>query len=131
MNAPVIPLKPVAAPSRERRRERPRGRPVLPWALADVQAALGALPLRRDLLIEHLHALQDRYRQLTTAHLAALAQLLRLSQAEVFEVASCVGVRPSRHMTLSATPLPSEAMPKGFTPQVVQKRCRMRPGPKR
>ncbi|HWP20075.1 MAG TPA: NADH-ubiquinone oxidoreductase-F iron-sulfur binding region domain-containing protein [Burkholderiaceae bacterium] len=88
MNAPVIPLKPVAAPSRERRRERPRGRPVLPWALANVQAALGALPLRRDLLIEHLHALQDRYRQLTTAHLAALAQLLRLSQAEVFEVAS-------------------------------------------
>ncbi|WP_395139494.1 NADH-ubiquinone oxidoreductase-F iron-sulfur binding region domain-containing protein [Schlegelella aquatica] len=85
--AKVIPIEPHG-PSRERRRERPRGRPVLPQAVAEVQSALGALPLRRDLLIEHLHALQDRYRQLTTAHLAALAQLLRLSQAEVFEVAT-------------------------------------------
>jgi formate dehydrogenase beta subunit len=53
-----------------------------------VQAALGALALRRDLLIEHLHALQDRFGQLRADHLAALAQLLKLAQAEVFEVAS-------------------------------------------
>ena len=50
--------------------------------------ARGTLPLRRDLLIEHLHALNDRFGQLRTDHLAALAQLLKLSQVEVFEVAS-------------------------------------------
>jgi formate dehydrogenase len=57
-------------------------------ALAEVQVLLGALPRRRDLLIEHLHLIQDRYACLSTAHLAALAQEMRLSQAEVFEVAS-------------------------------------------
>ena len=51
--AKVIPIEPHG-PSRERRRERPRGRPVLPQAVTEVQSALGALPLRRDLLIEHL-----------------------------------------------------------------------------
>ena len=57
-------------------------------ALAAVDAALAGLPLRRDLLIEHLHALNDRHGQLRTDHLAALAQRLRLAQVEVFEVAS-------------------------------------------
>jgi NADH:ubiquinone oxidoreductase subunit F (NADH-binding)/NADH:ubiquinone oxidoreductase subunit E len=75
-------------PDRQRKRARPKGRQVEPAALADVQATLGALPLRRDLLIEHLHALQDRFGQLRSDHLAALAQLLKLAQAEVFEVAS-------------------------------------------
>ncbi len=88
MNSTVIPLRPAQAPDRERRRRAPKGRQVDPRALQDVRETLAELPLRRDLLIEHLHALQDRFRQLTTAHLAALAQLLRLSQAEVYEVAS-------------------------------------------
>jgi len=66
----------------------PKGRQVDPAALAEVQALLGAMPRRRDLLIEHLHKIQDHYRQLSSAHLAALAQEMRLSQAEVFEVAS-------------------------------------------
>jgi len=44
--------------------------------------------MRKDLLIEHLHAINDHYGQLRTDHLAALAQLLRLSETEVFEVAS-------------------------------------------
>src|SRR5690606_2464202 len=43
---------------------------------------------RRDLLIEHLHKIQDRYGCLSTAHLAALAQEMRLAQTEVYEVAS-------------------------------------------
>jgi NADH:ubiquinone oxidoreductase subunit F (NADH-binding)/NADH:ubiquinone oxidoreductase subunit E len=64
-------------------------RPAEPAALAAVQAALPAADFtRRDLLIEHLHALQDRYLQLRSDHLAALAELMRLSLAEVHEVAS-------------------------------------------
>jgi hypothetical protein len=66
----------------------PKGRQVDPAALAEVQTLLGEMPRRRDLLIEHLHKIQDRYRQLASAHLAALAQEMKLSQAEVFEVAS-------------------------------------------
>jgi formate dehydrogenase len=56
--------------------------------LVEVRALLGKEPRRRDLLIEHLHKIQDRYARLSAAHLAALAQEMRLSQAEVFEVAS-------------------------------------------
>ena len=89
MPAKVIPLHPhEGAPSRERRRQAPRGRQVRHEALREVQATLqGVLP-RRDQLIEALHALQDRFHQLRTDHLAALAQWMRLSQAEVYEVAS-------------------------------------------
>ncbi|WP_439573225.1 NAD(P)H-dependent oxidoreductase subunit E [Phreatobacter sp.] len=67
---------------------RPKGRPLDETALAAVRSALGAIPRRRDLLIEHLHALQDRYGCLHARHLKALAEDLRLSEAEVFEVAS-------------------------------------------
>ncbi len=66
----------------------PRGRSTNPSALAAVRAALGALPLRRDLLIEHLHALNDTEGCLREGHLVALAELLRLAPVEVFEVAS-------------------------------------------
>ena len=55
---------------------------------AELQALLGDETLRRDRLIEYLHAIQDHHGQLATPHLAALAERLRLSQAEVFEVAS-------------------------------------------
>jgi formate dehydrogenase beta subunit len=63
-------------------------RGVQPQAVADVQALLQGMPLRRDLLIEHLHRINDAHGHLRADHLAALAQLLRLSQAQVFEVAS-------------------------------------------
>ncbi|MFN6954579.1 MAG: NADH-ubiquinone oxidoreductase-F iron-sulfur binding region domain-containing protein [Acetobacteraceae bacterium] len=53
-----------------------------------VLAALDGLPLRRDLLIEHLHRLQDRLGGLRRRYLAALAEVLRLAPVEVFEVAS-------------------------------------------
>ena len=87
MNRTVIPISTEGA-SRQRKREAPKGRQVLPSALAEVHASIGPGPWRRDLLIEYLHALQDRFGQLATTHLAALAQLLKLAQTEVFEVAS-------------------------------------------
>ncbi len=77
---------------RERPKRRPRGRPkgrqVDPAALVEVEALLGDRPRRRDLLIEHLHALQDRFGHLSAPHVRALAEVMRLSEAEVFEVAS-------------------------------------------
>jgi NADH:ubiquinone oxidoreductase subunit F (NADH-binding)/NADH:ubiquinone oxidoreductase subunit E len=69
-------------------RGRPKGRPVAPRALAEVQALLKDEPRRRDLLIEHLHKIQDRYGHLSAAHVAALAREMRLSQTEVYEVAT-------------------------------------------
>jgi len=87
MTHPVIPIA-TQGPSRQRKREAPKGRRVDPQALADVQAALGDAPRRRDLLIEHLHKIQDRWGSLSAAHLAALAQELKLAQSEVYEVAT-------------------------------------------
>jgi len=66
----------------------PKGRQVDSKALAEVQALLGDRPRRRDLLIEHLHLIQDRHHCLSAAHLAALAEEMRLAQAEVYEVAT-------------------------------------------
>ncbi|GAB4576921.1 MAG: NADH-ubiquinone oxidoreductase-F iron-sulfur binding region domain-containing protein [Roseibium sp.] len=57
-------------------------------ALAEVKALLGDEPRRRDLLIEHLHKIQDAHGCLEARHLRALAEEMRLSQAEVYEVAS-------------------------------------------
>ncbi len=67
---------------------RNKGRAVDPQARARVRTLLGDAPRRRDLLIEHLHRLQDADGHLAAAMLAALADEMRLSQAEVFEVAS-------------------------------------------
>jgi formate dehydrogenase beta subunit len=87
MNHPIIPIAVVEA-SRERKRQAPKGRRVDPQALADVQRLLGDAPRRADLLIEHLHKIQDHFKHLSSAHLAALAQEMRLAQTEVYEVAS-------------------------------------------
>jgi formate dehydrogenase beta subunit len=67
---------------------RPKGRQVDMAALEEVQALLGERPRRRDLLIEHLHLLQERFGHLSAAHLAALALEMRLPMAEVYEVAT-------------------------------------------
>ncbi|MDD3447930.1 MAG: NAD(P)H-dependent oxidoreductase subunit E [Gammaproteobacteria bacterium] len=78
-----------ATPDRPRRaRGRPRGRTAEPRALREVRALLGDAPRRRDLLIEHLHRIQDAHGHLSTAHLTALAEELNLAAAEVYEVAS-------------------------------------------
>ncbi|MDP3618785.1 MAG: NAD(P)H-dependent oxidoreductase subunit E, partial [Ramlibacter sp.] len=93
MNHPVIPIAvhraEVNAPvTKERKRQAPKGRRVDPAALADVQQLLGDEPRRADLLIEHLHRIQDHFGHLPSSHLAALAQEMRLAQTEVYEVAS-------------------------------------------
>jgi formate dehydrogenase beta subunit len=74
--------------ARPRRRGLPRGRQIDPKALGEVRALLGGRPVARDYLIENLHLIQDAYGCLSAAHLAALAQLMQLAQAEVYEVAS-------------------------------------------
>jgi formate dehydrogenase len=66
----------------------PKGRQLDDAALDEVRQALGGAPRRRDLLIEHLHAIQDMFGCLEARHLRALAEEMRLSQAEVYEVAS-------------------------------------------
>ena len=66
----------------------PKGRQLEDAALEEVRALLGERPRRRDLLIEHLHLIQDRYGHLSAAHLAALAHEMRLAQTEVYEVAT-------------------------------------------
>ncbi len=66
----------------------PKGRQTDPRALAEVEKLLKGISLQRDLLIEHLHAIQDKFGHLSAGHLAALASLMRLAQAEVYEVAT-------------------------------------------
>src|SRR5262245_48247874 len=73
---------------RNRPRKTPKGRQVEPQALSDVRVLLGDRERRRDLLIEYLHLIQDRYGYLSAAHLAALAQEMKLALTEVYEVAT-------------------------------------------
>ncbi len=69
-------------------RGQPKGRAVEPQALAEIQRLLGDEPRRRDLLIEHLHKIQDRHGHIAAAHIAALAREMGLSMTEVYEVAT-------------------------------------------
>ena len=73
---------------RKRAKPTPKGRQVDPVALEEIETLLGERSRRRDLLIEHLHLIQDTYRQISAAHLAALADEMKLSFAEVFETAT-------------------------------------------
>jgi formate dehydrogenase len=66
----------------------PKGRRVDPRALKEVQDLLGNASRRRDLLIEHLHKIQDRFHHLSAAHMAALASEMKMAMAEVYEVAT-------------------------------------------
>jgi formate dehydrogenase beta subunit len=66
----------------------PKGRQVDPAALEEVRALLTDRPRRRDLLIEHLHLIQDHYGHLSAAHLAALAAEMKMALTEVYEVAT-------------------------------------------
>ncbi len=74
-----------------RRRSQLKGRQPDPQALQELRALIGAPPQgghRNDLLIEHLHRLNDHYLALFERHLVALASDMKLPMAEVFEVAS-------------------------------------------
>jgi formate dehydrogenase len=73
---------------RRKGRDFPKGRQVEADALDEVRALLGDASRQRDLLIEHLHLIQDKYGCLHARHLAALAQEMRLALVEVYEVAS-------------------------------------------
>jgi NADH:ubiquinone oxidoreductase subunit F (NADH-binding)/NADH:ubiquinone oxidoreductase subunit E len=77
-------------PGEGRRRARPvpKGRQVDPDAAHEIVELLGDRSRRRDLLIEHLHLIQDTYGQISAAHLAALADEMKLAFAEVFETAT-------------------------------------------
>jgi NADH:ubiquinone oxidoreductase subunit F (NADH-binding)/NADH:ubiquinone oxidoreductase subunit E len=94
MNDSVSSAKPEST-SRKKRgggqgrvRSTPKGRQVDPQAREEVVAVLGASPRRRDLLIEHLHKIQDRFGCLSARHLVALADEMKLAMAEVYEVAT-------------------------------------------
>src|SRR5436190_5650435 len=76
------------ASSRRRPPRTTKGRQVEPGALDEVRALLGERERRRDLLIEHLHLIQDKYGHLSAAHLVALAQEMKLALTEVYEVAT-------------------------------------------
>ena len=85
----VIPIAPLAPQEiRERKRRGPKGRRAGAEALAQIRELLGTASRQPDLLIEHLHRIQDRFGHLSAAHLAALAEEMKLAQAEVYEVAS-------------------------------------------
>jgi len=66
----------------------PKGRQVDPQALDEIRGLLTDRPRRRDLLIEHLHLIQDQYGHLSAAHLAALASEMKMALTEVYEVAT-------------------------------------------
>ncbi len=70
------------------KRGTPKGRPVDAQALAEVQSLLGSEPRRADLLIEHLHKIQERYGCISAAHMVALAREMNLAMTEVYEVAT-------------------------------------------
>tara|TARA_B100001173_G_scaffold309045_1_gene320610 strand:+ start:2695 stop:4413 length:1719 start_codon:yes stop_codon:yes gene_type:complete len=69
-------------------RKTPKGRQFIDTALHEVRQLLADTPRHSHLLIEFLHLIQDKYGHLSAAHLRALAEEMRLSQTEVFEVAS-------------------------------------------
>ncbi len=73
---------------RRRAKSTPKGRTVDPQAKHEIEMLLGQRPRTREFLIEHLHLIQDAYHQISAAHLAALADEMRLAFAEVFETAT-------------------------------------------
>ncbi len=87
MNARMIPIVSESS-TRQRKREAPKGRVVDAAAIEEVRALLGNASRAHDLLIEHLHRLQDRFGHLSARHLAALAREMGLAQTEVYEVAT-------------------------------------------
>jgi len=66
----------------------PKGRVLDPVAAQEIAQLLGDRPRRRDLLVEFLHRIQDRYGYISAAQVVALAHELRLAHTEVYEVAT-------------------------------------------
>ncbi len=82
------PIRPGKKGGKRKSRAFPKGRQLVPSAHRDIVDLLGTRPRRRDLLIEYLHLIQDKWHHISAAHLAALAEEMKLSQAEVYEVAT-------------------------------------------
>jgi formate dehydrogenase beta subunit len=80
----------VAIPISKIRKARPtpKGRVVDPVAREEIAKLLAGAPLEREYLIENLHHIQDHYGSLSAAHLAALAEAMKISMSEVYEVAT-------------------------------------------
>ena len=87
-SVPASAPAPKKGKGKREKRAQPKGRPVDPQAQADVRALLGGAPRRRDLLIEHLHKIQDTYGHLAARHLVALAAEMKMAMTEVYEVAT-------------------------------------------
>ncbi len=85
-----ITLRRHSHPGRKKGRGRAyaKGRQLDPAAVKEIAALLGDRPRRRDLLIEFLHLVQDKYNQISAAHLAALAEEMGIPMSEAFEVAT-------------------------------------------
>lgn len=66
----------------------PKGRHPSDGELDEVRALVGDVPKNRDLLIEHLHSLNDHFGHLSAGHIAALAHVLGLAQIDVYETAT-------------------------------------------
>ena len=66
----------------------PKGRDSKDSDIAEIKDLINHLPLKRDMLIEYLHLIQDKYNQIRKKHLAALANILKIPMAEAFEVAT-------------------------------------------
>ena len=86
----AVPLAEIRG--RKKGRSTLKGRQVDPQARTDIAALLathsGGEPLRRDLLIEYLHLIQDKFGHLSAVHMAALAEAMKIAQTEVYEVAT-------------------------------------------
>jgi formate dehydrogenase len=76
------------AGKRSRVRATPKGRRVDPQAREDILSLIRDEPRRRDLLIQYLHRIQDRFGCISAAHMVALADEMKLAMAEVYEVAT-------------------------------------------
>ncbi|MES2600917.1 MAG: NADH-ubiquinone oxidoreductase-F iron-sulfur binding region domain-containing protein [Pseudomonadota bacterium] len=90
MSHSVQTVQPFEHPGEGRKRAKstPKGRQIDPQAAEEIELLLGNRSRQRDLLIEHLHLIQDTYNQISAAHLAALADSMKLAFSEVFETAT-------------------------------------------
>ncbi|KAJ01562.1 NAD(P)H-dependent oxidoreductase subunit E [Sulfitobacter mediterraneus] len=82
------PKKGVWKSGKGKGRRHTKGRQLEDQAWDEVRALLDGKSRDRDLLIEHMHLIQDEYGHLSAAHIRALAEEMRLSMAEIYEVAT-------------------------------------------
>ena len=66
---------------------KPKGRIANQAAINNVKAILPEI-LQRDMLIEYLHSIQDKFSHLSSDNLSALAFIMNLPLSEIWEVAS-------------------------------------------